>query len=447
MTTARCCNIAESERSAHKNTACTSTHDIKQVDQTMRFSAQVLLLCSIFSLLSTIHGSKIRRGALKLKQENEITSPVEYDKALNANRQLYTIVVVSTPGISYDMGIRFSKVRFDDASIDTSRLPLSRADYPVTMETANWLSESRCPSVVVPEQCPECEGYDFETLVSEIGGPPTNPGEAGYWEELYEVALVQELRKNNTDANSVLPLPDIWEGFDLADVANAVHDEYPGSHHQSLIQYLLKDGATVDNNSVPQHCNAEFLRGIVMLSHLNTWAIATVGPINFAVKYFVGRARPEEVAYKIYTGELTLSDGVPQDLLDIILDLNLTKAEEFTAYPEGSPMHPSWPAMHSAASVGSTWLAVVMNLSEEQKCQAKLVDYGVAYARTVAAVHYASDNMAGLKLGQKIMENVLPGYLEEKYGANATLVQNKIKAVHFEWDDFLESDCYKTLMT
>jgi hypothetical protein len=76
-----------------------------------------------------------------------------------------------------------------------------------------------------------------------------------------------------------------------------------------------------------------------------------------------------------------------------------------------------------------------------------LVDYGVAYARTVAAVHYASDNMAGLKLGQKIMENVLPGYLEEKYGANATLVQNKIKAVHFEWDDFLESDCYKTLMT
>ena len=79
-------------------------------------------------------------------------------------------------------------------------------------------------------------------------------------------------------------------------------------------------------NSVPQHCNAEFLRGIVMLSHLNTWAIAAVGPVNFGIKYFVGRARPEEVAYQIATGELTLSDGVPQDLLDIILQFELDQS-------------------------------------------------------------------------------------------------------------------------
>ena len=52
---------------------------------------------------------------------------------------MYTINVQAPPYVvtpKYDLGIRFSKVRFDDASIDTSRLPLVAADYPVTMETA-----------------------------------------------------------------------------------------------------------------------------------------------------------------------------------------------------------------------------------------------------------------------------------------------------------------------
>ena len=50
---------------------------------------------------------------------------------------------------------------------------------------------------------------------------------------------------------------------------------------------------TIDNDIIPQRAKVEFLRGIVLLSELNTWAIGRVGPFNFGAKYFVGRARPE----------------------------------------------------------------------------------------------------------------------------------------------------------
>jgi membrane-associated phospholipid phosphatase len=205
----------------------------------------------------------------------------------------------------------------------------------------------------------------------------------------------------------------------------------------------MKDRAKVDNTTIPLRCNVEFLRGIVMLAELNTWAIGTVGPINFGIKYYAGRARPEEVAFLISEGELTSEDGVPDDLLMDIPLHSLEKAVDFTAYPEGSPMHPSWPAMHSAASSASFWLAVVLNLTPEQSCQAKLVDYGVAYARTVAGVHFPGDNTAGLNLGQEVVASKLPEHLAHRYGSDPTIVRQKIDSLRFDWRDFLDSDCAK----
>ena len=57
----------------------------------------------------------------------------------------------------------------------------------------------------------------------------------------------------------------------------------------------------------------DFLRGPVMLSHLNSWTIATVGPHNFGVKWYAGRARPEEVAFAIQEGDIPAS-AVPEDV-------------------------------------------------------------------------------------------------------------------------------------
>ena len=115
---------------------------------------------------------------------------------------------------------------------------------------------------------------------------------------------------------------------------------------------------------------------------MNTCAIATVGPHNFGAKWFAG---PEEVAHKVKVGDIP-AEYVPTEIVSALSEMDFDTAPAFTAYPEGSPNHPSWPAMHSAASAGSIWMPLVMDLSEAQWCGVKAVDYVVACGRTVAGV-------------------------------------------------------------
>jgi len=180
-----------------------------------------------------------------------------------------------------------------------------------------------------------------------------------------------------------------------------------------------------------------------MLADLCTWAFGAVGPQNFQTKWHVGRPRPEEVVWKIYNGELTESDGVPSAIVTIVKTrFELDRMQDFTAYSEGSPDHPSFPAMHSASSAASIWLAVVLDLTHEQWCEVKAVDYAVAYGRTVAGVHYHTDNIAGLNLGQEILARLMPDHFAAKYGSDPDAVRAKIQKLRFDWNDYLTSDCF-----
>jgi hypothetical protein len=122
--------------------------------------------------------------------------------------------------------------------------------------------------------------------------------------------------------------------------------------------------------------------------------------------------------------------------------MDLNSATAFTAYDEGSPTHPSWPAMHSAASSASFWLAVALDLKEDQYCEALRVDYAVSYARTVARVHYPTNNIAGLNLGQQSMAEQLADHFESKYGSDHNVVQAKINGLWFDWATFDPETCY-----
>ena len=169
-----------------------------------------------------------------------------------------------------------------------------------------------------------------------------------------------------------------------------------------------------------------------------------VAPINFAAKWYVGQMRPEEMAWKIASGEVPKED-VPNDIYEMISGMKLQNATSFTQYPEGSPKHPSWPAMHSAASSASLWLAVVADLTPEQYCQVLRTDFAVAYARTVAGVHYPGDNVGGLDMGQAVIAHELADHLVETYGAAKAAVEEKIARLRFHWNTFkpgsLADDC------
>lgn len=190
----------------------------------------------------------------------------------------------------------------------------------------------------------------------------------------------------------------------------------------------------IDLNVIPYRCDNMFLRTDFMLSMLSGWSMSVVGPMSFAAKWYAGRPRPEEVVWLIHRG--TIYDGVPADIRQDISKLNLRSPSDFTAYDEGCPNHPSWPAMHAASASTSFWLDIVLNLNDEQLCQARLMDYAISYARTVAGVHYPDDNIAGLNIAQEILARALPNYLKKKYNANPYAIARKIRQKRFDWRDF-----------
>jgi CBS domain containing-hemolysin-like protein len=108
----------------------------------------------------------------------------------------------------------------------------------------------------------------------------------------------------------------------------------------------------------------------------------------------VGLPRPEEVAFKIASGQIT--SGPPAALVEEIKALNLTNATSFTAYPEGPRLTPGLLCTPREVLASSAAL-VVLDLTPKQLCQIKLTDWAVSYARTVAGVHYVTDNIAGLE--------------------------------------------------
>jgi len=346
--------------------------------------------------------------------------------------------------------IRFNKIQFiSDRTVEEERqhrLPLGPSHFPINTTTLGWLRKTTAASIVIPEVCSECDDLSFENLIDIAGGYPSHPSSDRhniYWDEFYHVIRIQIQRRNGIEPIQIMPLPDLWLDYTIDDVAEAVHDEYPGKYHAEYVQQELKN-FNVDYDIIPYVCEVEFIRGIVMLSDLINWSIARVAQPNFGLKYHVGRARPEEVAWKI--SQRLLKEGPTPSIVVDIYDMNLTDAASFTAYPEGSPTHPSWPAMHSAGAAASLWMAVILDLTDEQWCQIKLTDYAVSYARVVAGVHYENDSLAGLMLGQEIMAKRLPNYLHGMYGSSITNVTAKINEKRFDWNRFLESDCAKNHM-
>jgi len=99
--------------------------------------------------------------------------------------------------------------------------------------------------------------------------------------------------------------------------------------------------------------------------------------------------------------------------------------------------------MHSAASSASLYLAVLLDLSDDQLAEAQHLDCAVASFRTLAGVHYESDNIAGLSIGQEAIRRELPVFLQERYGSDPAAVTAKINSVIAAHDWRTAASCFK----
>lgn len=316
---------------------------------------------------------------------------------------------------------------------------------PVAKETIRFAKHDG-PEVTFPLSSPNAAALKGSNAVSpflptnprvlvqpEVLDPPTHPGDAGYWSELEKVVDIQIARAQGKTVADLLGdrTPKLFQGYSLDQAAEAVHRDLPADWPTALLEQLLTDGAKFDSSVVPHLSQDDFVNTIVTTVGVLGMATAAVSPSAFACKWHEGRARPEEAAWGVDQGELA---GAPSKLKTKIRALGLQTPESFTAYPEGCPKHPSWPAMHSAASISSMVLAVLFDLNEDQLAETRNVDYAVSTFRTVAGVHFESDNIAGLKIGQKVMEEWLPDFLAQYAGADPDVVRAKIEKIRHDWD-------------
>jgi hypothetical protein len=127
------------------------------------------------------------------------------------------------------------------------------------------------------------------------GGYPTMPNSDPnhpYWEEFNHVLEWQIARRFNVNPNAMFRLPDLWREMNAAEVAEAVHDEYPGLHQAAFVAWLLPDKSLkLDESMFPFRSKSDFLGKVVRSAYLNSWAVAEVGPIAFYAKWAVGRPR------------------------------------------------------------------------------------------------------------------------------------------------------------
>ena len=96
-----------------------------------------------------------------------------------------------------------------------------------------------------------------------------------------------------------------------------------------LVEKFLGENVKFDASIVP-HTGNDFVNKVVMLANVIGWAVSVVSPYAFAAKWQNGRARPEEVAWAVHSGDARVASA-PAAVVSGIQALDLTNGFSFTA--------------------------------------------------------------------------------------------------------------------
>lgn len=258
---------------------------------------------------------------------------------------------------------------------------------------------------------------------------PLHPEDAGYWDQFADtIVKACSAHDKAKYLGGVSPaLEPIMRG-NAWRAAELVHADWPHEIMTHAAQYIsapFRDFTGLDG---------KFTDRVVMLNHLMGWGAHMVSPSSFCAKWYFMAARPEEVAGAIARDEIEAPRSITLNLFDMVSrDKLITDQRAFAVYPEGSPDHPGYNAMHSAAAgAGNAVLKVLRDMSADDKAVSDLTAYNMAYFRSTAGVHTPQDNAVGLWLGQETVERLLPAKLAE-YGVPASETIAALEANHVDW--------------
>lgn len=160
---------------------------------------------------------------------------------------------------------------------------------------------------------------------------------------------------------------------DPSGCANLVRMDLPLDFGNAVLRWLMSHKVKFKEGGTPHFDFLGYIPGNQMdLSREILVALSAA----FEVKYYYGIARPSEV-WEI---------------------MRSSPGSRLEQYPH--PHHPSYIAGHSVvAGVSAKYFLEEFALSEEQQLEIKLAAYLFGMYRTFAGVHYAVDNLEGLKFG------------------------------------------------
>lgn len=353
-----------------------------------------------------------------------------------------------------DLGIRFSKTPFVNATLAALYLPWGKEDYPIKGNVATVLKTLTEAASPLGPNDPEVKGepvlkggkernaFSYLRYLGSLPSYPTTDSNDHFWQEFRFVVEYQVARRNNGPATELFTLPNAWSSATtLEEVAQVVNADFPNVLATKVIQGFVTQKAKLDPKIIPFRS----LYDPIGIQHRNVaisaWTIATIQPFTYVFKWAYGRPRPEEIAFLIAKGELTAEDGVPADLIPIIEEWDLSKATDFTAFAAGSPRHPAWPSGHAGVAQLAFWTSIVFELTPAQYCEALRFDYAFSYGRILAGLHTVSEVEVGWKLGQEVLARKLPDYLHKSYGANLQNTRAKVAASRFDLSKFDPETC------
>ena len=178
-----------------------------------------------------------------------------------------------------DTGHRFGKFEMYDGK-SKPNMQYTNA-YPMSMEVSTLLRfYSNCYSLMT-DQDYRMKHHDVEKYIDAVGGYPPRPTSDPndeYWDQFRFVCQVQVERKGGKLPSDpkVWTAPDLWQGLTPYEVAEKVHDEYPGDNQAKLLEWLIVNtGIELDYDILPFRCRDDFIGTEVRLAALNTWAITS----------------------------------------------------------------------------------------------------------------------------------------------------------------------------
>ena len=240
---------------------------------------KVLLLCAVGSQVSMLVLGEEESNTPGVKT---VDAPLARTTSLRGDDAHRELEPDALGGV--DWGLRFNKFAIVVPGGEVgSILPLGGNSYPLRIRDARILRrETSAVSVFHPFdmhelwRMPEYYGLSPDFLLRKCGvkvlHPTTDPNNP-FWANLLEVIQAQIARIKNDPVSDWLTLPVGWEGYNLTAVAEAVHDEFPGSLHVPLIKRFLgapadrtwaplcPTCARIDRTIIPSQSSTEFIRG------------------------------------------------------------------------------------------------------------------------------------------------------------------------------------------